>query len=231
MRLFNFLKGKTEQLTVEKIKDFLRYSEVSGILGREKPNRIDTPLGWEIRMDSTRENSKWVYKGIWIFGGKKWAYISIENENIKFRYIETDYWPSIEDCPITTNKKTISLITKTLLGWYRELKLPNAISEIQKRIDEHVPVSVVKEVKFNAFGDEAVLRILSDGTTYLLINMFPPENIKLTKYQEDNFEKLLAKAINKKVIHEDRELFVIFDNSQKMIDDVILFLQSFPCSE
>ena len=226
MSPFKFLANP--RITVEHIKDFYRYSEIAKWAGQRKYGYGGgkTPFGSNIDIDSTRENSKWRYKGIWLFGDKKWAYISIKNENVELRYKETDYMPSSEDCPITTNAKEISLITKNFLSWYKELKLPDSIEEMQKHLAGHKAVTVVKEIKINALGG-AVLRILSDKTTFLLFNIFPPDGKKLTKYQADNFEKLLSEAIRKKVIHDDRELFIIFDDSQKMADDVTSFLKSF----
>ena len=219
MKFFNF--SSPAQITVEQIKDFYRYSEIAQWKGQS--NRKADQFGSNIEIDGTHENSEWHYEGIWLFGAKKWAYISIEDENVILRYLETDYMPLAEDCPITTNAKQVSLITKCFLNWYKELNLPNTINEIQKQIAEHEAVSVIKEIEINVF-DGAVLRLLSDKTAYLIFNTFPPDGGKLTKNQIDNFDKLLAEAIKKKVVHDDRELFIIYDDSQKTIDDITSFL-------
>lgn len=217
--------NKGEQLTIEKVKNFFRYSEVTNITGRSR--RAKLAFGNNINFGYTFENEIRIYDSITLYSWDKWAHISIENENIKYQYTENGDLRSIIDTPVTTNKKEIALITKIIIEWYRELKLPDSIDEIQKQKGKQDAVSVVKEIKLDAFGDKVILRIFSDGKTFLLFNMFPPRKVKLTRYQEDNFEKLLAKVTKKKVIHDDRELFIIFDDSQKMIDNVIEFLRDF----
>ena len=223
MRLFNFKKEKVEQLTVERIEDFYRYSEIAKWAGTSK---LMDKFGTGISIECKYENYKPIYNAIRLYGDKKWAFVSIENGNIKYQYTEIPSLCSTKNCPVATDEK-ILLITKILLTWYAELKLPNSISEIQKRLQEEPSVRSVKEVTISALGQEVVLRVLSDKTTFLIFDMFPPKRGKLTKYQVDNFEKLLADTIKKKVVHSDRELFVIFDDSQKMIDDVTSFLQNF----
>jgi len=222
MNWFNFKKEKTEQVTVEQIKDFYRYSEVAKWAGQSSGTGL-----FGISIESTRENSETVYNGIMLYNPRQWAHVSIENGSIKYQYTENGDLRSMGDCPVTANPKEISLIANNLLELYRKLKLPDSIEEVRKRLNEKKSISVVREITINAFGDKAVLRVLSDKTTFLIFNMFPPKGKKFKKYQIDNFEKLLADTIEKKVIHDDRELFVIFDDSQKMIDGVISFLQRF----
>jgi len=224
MRLLNFKKGKAEQLTVEKIEDFYRYSEIDKWAGSSK---LTEQFGDSINIVCSYENYKPIYEAIQLTGGKKWAYVSIENGNVKYQCTEIPSLGSIKNCPVTTDEKETSIIAKCLLAWYAELKLPNSICEIQKRLKEQPFIESVKEIPINVFSQEAILRILSDKTTFLIFDMFSPKRSKLTKYQADNFEKFLAEATGKKVVHDDRELFVIFDDSQKMIDDVILFSQNF----
>jgi len=217
---FNF--SSSTKITVEQIRDFYRYSEISRWSGSAN---FSNQFG-NIHIESTRENGKETYECIRLSGGHKWAFVSIEAERIKYQYTEDSSLLSTIKCPVTTDKKIISLITKILLYWYKKMGLPISIDETIKRMAEHEAVTVTKEIKIKVLGG-VVLRILSDKTTYLLFNFFPPEKGKLTKYQTDNFEKLLAEATGKKVVHDDRELFIIFDDTQKMIDDVTSFLQEF----
>jgi hypothetical protein len=118
------------------------------------------------------------------------------------------------------------LITRAFADWYDELNLPNSIDDIHKQNDAGSPAAMIKEVKIAAFGDRAILRVMSNGTTLLVFDYFPPRKNKLTKQQVGNFEKLLAKEIKKKVVHEDREVFVIYDDSQEMVDSVVRLFQS-----
>jgi hypothetical protein len=204
---------KLSKITIEQLRDFYRYNKVSGWSGSVTAK--DEHLGSSISLEDENDAT------IVLYGGNKWAYVSIENEKVKYQYTENRDLRFWDNCPITTNEKEISFISKFILNWYNELGLPKSIDTFKFKESS---VTVVKEVEINVFNDIAVLRLLSDGTTYLLFNSFPPEKSKLTKYQINNFEKILSEAINKKVIHEDRELFIIYDVSQKMIDDVILFL-------
>ena len=98
-----------------------------------------------------------------------------------------------------------------------------------KHINEYKAVYVIKEIVIDGFegNNPPVLRVMSDKQSYLVFGTFPPQNRKVTKQQANNFAKLLANATKKKVIHDDRELFVIFDDSDEMIDKVVSFLQSF----
>ena len=200
---------ESSKITVEQIKDFSRYKEVCKITGESNGENFGDSIDFK-------------YGYIYLYSKNKWAYISIEDGNIKYQYTEKGAC-YINDCPVTTNRDEIALISKILLDWYNKFGLPKSVTEF-KGIETD---SVVKEIKINVFNDNADLRILSDGTTYLVFNNFPPVKNKLTKHQINNFDKLLSEAIGKKVVHEDRELFIIFDNSQKTADDIVSFLENF----
>ena len=217
MRLFNFKKEKAEQLTVEKVKDFFRYSEVAKFKGQSTG---EGSFGSKIEIDYARENSEYLYEGIWLFGDEKWAHISIENEDVRFRYVKTNYMPLIADCPITTNEKEISLITKILLGWYRKLKLPNSISEIQKRIDNDIPNAdntIEQKIEVEDFGGtKPSLTLRKGGNGYLIVECPPFYDGDGNEIDGDDdfpevmeFEDLISEYIGVPVKREDREVFLI----------------------
>jgi hypothetical protein len=88
---------------------------------------------------------------------------------------------------------------------------------------------ILKEILLSGFDEEnpPLLRVFSNGTTFLLFEEFPPENEKLTDEQIDNFEAILSEKIGAKVIREDRELFIIYSNKDEVIEKIVSFFNSF----
>ncbi|MCD7933090.1 MAG: hypothetical protein LUH15_18010 [Tannerellaceae bacterium] len=88
---------------------------------------------------------------------------------------------------------------------------------------------VVKEIKITQFDgeDTTLLKVLDDNTTFLIFEGFPPDNEKLTENQIDNFEEILSAVSGVDVVHDDRELFIIFSNDEKVIEKIIRFFKCF----
>ena len=212
------------RITAKEIADFYRYSEISKWLGQTR-GRGDR-FGERIRIDCTRQNSMWMYDGVWLFGDKRWAHVSIRDEIVQIRYLETDYMPLAEDCPVVTDTKIVALVTKELLAWHKKIGLPRAILVSQKRMEGPMTDAAVKEVTIDVSGEKAVLRVLGNKRSFLVFNTFPPKKGKLTPSQYDDFAGLLSKATGKRVVRDDRELFIVYDDSQTMIDRLKSFLQS-----
>lgn len=207
------------QIEVEHIENFYKYSEVKKWTGQ-------WANGSGIALEYTRENGKMMYHSIEVYNAKWAGYVSAENENVEYWYTENKESRFRNQSCITTNEKEIALITKEFFTWYRTLNLPKSICNALKQSEKIPSVFMVKEIEVNAFGNEVVLRVMSDKNTFLIFNSFPPQNCKLTKRQVINFENLLMDITKKKVIHDDRELFIIFDDSEEMIVNVVAFLES-----
>ncbi|GHU03058.1 hypothetical protein FACS1894158_00550 [Betaproteobacteria bacterium] len=226
-KIMEFLKRFAEQkITVKHIEDFYRYSEVARFAG--KKDRQDA-FGSGIAFENTRENGKETYFGIMLYSSKSWAYVSIENGAVKYQYTENGKLRAMCDCPVTQNEKHIALITKSIMKWYREFGLPKSIEDTVKRMNELPKISIVNEIVIDGFDDEfpPVVRVFSDKTTSLILGIFPPRNKKITRAQANNFAQLIADATGKRVVHDDRETFVIFDDSQDMIQCVVSFLKAY----
>jgi hypothetical protein len=224
----DFLKRFTgRELTVEHIEDFYAYAEVSRHSGTCYRSENEFWMG--INIESTYENEKRIYYGIMLYSSKNWAHVSVENGALKYQYTENGNLRGVDDCPVTQNEKEIALIAKALLRWYKELGLPKAIEDVARRIKEQPKIFVVNEIEIDGFDDEfpPVLRVFSDKTTSLIFGIFPPRNTKITKSEANNFERLIADATGKKVIRDDRETFVIFDDSQEMIEHVVSFMKAY----
>lgn len=86
-------------------------------------------------------------------------------------------------------------------------------------------MNVIKEIVLEEFDEEnpPLLRIFDNGTTFLLFEVFPPENEKLSDEQVDNFENGLSLFCGAKVVREDRELFIIYSNENEVIKKVVSF--------
>lgn len=221
MSLLHFLSPP--KLTVAQIKDFYAYSEGSKWLGQ---NDQRDQFGSGIALVVLRENKKTAYLGIKLYSAKNWAYVSIENGALRYQYTENGDLRDMSRCPVTDKPAEIHQINKAIWRWYKEKKLPYAIKEIKNQVKEHKAVTVVKEIEISGVDDRnpPVLRVMSDQTSYLIFGTFPPRKTRMTKDQIDHFEQVLAKQLQKKVVHDDRELFIIFDDSPEMIDQLVSFL-------
>ena len=220
MRFFNFFSSSLKIITVKHIEDFYQYSEISRWKGTNKRKTIK--FGSIISV----EYYSGIYHGIYLSGGGKSGYISIENGEVQYRYTNQTYIHVVSESSPIYNKKTISLLTKIFFKWYDEMNLPTSIETIQTK--KQKTFTVVSEMVVSGFDDEfqPVIRVFDDKTTWLIFGRFPPPTKKMSLKQADNLDKLLAKLTGKKVIRDDREVFVIFDDSQEMIDKVISFLQN-----
>lgn len=219
---FSFFSPK---ITIKDVEIFYKYAEVGKCMGRS--DRRSNAFGHGYSIEYSRKNNSYIYNGIRLYGDRKWGFISVKDGEVIFQYTENSNQLGLNESPITTDKKIIRLMTKLFWKWYKELNLPKAIETLENNKNKQTSVSVIREVTIDNFDEEypPVLRIMDDGTTYLIFGIFPPRNKKMTTHQIENLAKTLTEITGKKVIQDDRELFLIFDNSEKMIDEIILFLQ------
>ncbi|GHT22360.1 hypothetical protein FACS189430_04020 [Bacteroidia bacterium] len=218
-----FASRSERKVTVKQIEDFYKYSEIAKWRGASDNTG---QFGGGISIIDENVKQKYIYEGIMLYGDKKWAFISIDDENVKYQYTENIALNYITVCPTITDKKMISQLSEIIYKWYKKLNLPKEIENIQNNTNGKESFSVLQEIHIECF-DGIVLRILSNKMSFLIFNTFPPHSKKISKYQIEHFEKILADAIGEKVIHDDRELFVIFNDSQKMVNDVLLFFKKF----
>jgi hypothetical protein len=68
------------------------------------------------------------------------------------------------------------------------------------------PVSVIQLAGFDPEG-EPQIRVMADGSLYLVFNFMPPSWAEDTPDRFDDFDKQLSKAIGLPVEWEDREVF------------------------
>lgn len=89
-------------------------------------------------------------------------------------------------------------------------------------------MNVIKEIKILGFDEdnEPVIRIFDNNQSYLIFGEFPPENDKLSEGQITNFEQILSGITEVKVKHDDRELFIIYSNDEKVMNKVVDFFNS-----
>lgn len=87
---------------------------------------------------------------------------------------------------------------------------------------------ITEEINIEGFDENniPVLRIFDNETSYLIFEEFPPENDKLSEEQIDNFDRVLSKITGVKVVHDDRELFIIYSNNSIVIGKVISFFNN-----
>lgn len=223
MRLLNLYFPK--KIGVNHLEEFYNYSEIAKNVGMNDKSR---EFGEGYYVETTRKDGKFTYKGIRLYGEQKWGFISVKDGKVIFQYTEDVAQNYLETCPVITDKKQILLLTEIFWKWYRKLNLPHSIEIMKERLKNQVQAAIVKEIVIDSFDGkyQSVLRVFSDKTTYLVLEEFPPRSKRITKQQVANFDKILADLTGKKVVHDDRELFLIFDDSQEMIDKVVSFLQN-----
>lgn len=215
-----------KRITPAQINDFFRYSEVSKCTGRtDKKNQFGSNISFEY----TLINGHYHYTDIYLYSNTKWAHVSLDNGTVKYQYTENSSLRALNCCPVITDAKTIALITKLIMQWYKELGLPHSIHQITAHSKESPHPTVIKEIEISPFDDEfpPIIRVFNNKTTSLVFGVFPPRNTKLSQQQIYNFDKLLSAATGKKVIQDDRETFVIYDDSESTLSSIVSLLQSF----
>lgn len=89
-------------------------------------------------------------------------------------------------------------------------------------------VSTIDLVGFDAEGNPEI-RIMSDGTLYLVFNFMPPSDLYEDPKAEifEDFDKQIEAAIGVPVLWDDREFFLIENPKSDTIDKVKSFVESY----
>ena len=90
----------------------------------------------------------------------------------------------------------------------------------------HDPIDVVPLTGFDPDG-EPEIRVMSDGSWYLVFNFMPPSWAEDDPDPFDDFDKQLSKAIGLPVEWEDREFFRIARPSKDTAARIQRFLTAF----
>jgi hypothetical protein len=89
--------------------------------------------------------------------------------------------------------------------------------------------TVLKKISISGFDPkgEPQIRVMSDGTLFVLFNFMPPSFADGDEKRFDDFDKQLERAIGVPVVWEDRELFLILQPQEGTIEKVRGFLESY----
>ena len=89
------------------------------------------------------------------------------------------------------------------------------------------PVEVFALTGFDPDGEPEV-RIMTDGSLYVVFNFMPPSWAEDAPERFDDFDKQLARAVGVPVEWEDRESFRIAGPAPDTVERVRSFLGSYP---
>jgi len=70
------------------------------------------------------------------------------------------------------------------------------------------PIKTIPLSGFDPYG-EPVIRLMDDGSMYVVFNFMPPTWAEADPTPFDSFDKMLQRAIGVDVMWEDREFFLI----------------------
>lgn len=85
------------------------------------------------------------------------------------------------------------------------------------------PVEVIPLVGFDSDGDPEI-RVMADGTLYVVFNFMPPSWADDDAASFDDFDHQLAEAVGLPVLWEDREFFRIEGPRNDTVERVRQFL-------
>ena len=88
------------------------------------------------------------------------------------------------------------------------------------------PTKVIKLTGFDSDG-EPEIRIMADGSLYLVFNFMPPTWAEDDPEPFDTFDKQLQDAVDVPVAWEDREVFLIRKPAPDTAERITRFLQTF----
>lgn len=222
MHLFSKPKKQVNKITPKQVFDMLRLYETNGLSGKPNSNRGKLRQSITLYPDRTVESMNITHPPkVSMHGGGAWCDIIINGDSVEYYYTEIVSLAS--KIPLTQRESDIRIITDAFYDYYNCWRLPDAL---QENLAKDV---VVKELLLHSFDqpEPPLLQIHDNGLMYLIFEGFPPENGKLSDEQCEHFEEILSAFIGVPVIHDDRELFIIEDNSQRTIDLVSDFFEQF----
>jgi hypothetical protein len=85
------------------------------------------------------------------------------------------------------------------------------------------PLKAIPLSGFDSDG-EPVIRLMSDGSLYLVFNFMPPTWAEADPEAFGAFDKKLQKAIGLPVIWEDREFFPVKQPAEDTVDQITIIL-------
>jgi len=88
------------------------------------------------------------------------------------------------------------------------------------------PTKVIPLSGFDSDG-EPEIRLMPDGSLYLVFNFMPPTWAEADPEPFDTFDKTLQAAIGVPVVWEDREFFLIQKPAPDTTERITKFLQTF----
>jgi hypothetical protein len=88
------------------------------------------------------------------------------------------------------------------------------------------PVEVIALAGFDPLG-EPQIRVMADGSLYVVFNFMPPSWAEDDPDRFDDFDKQLGKAVGLPVEWEDREFFRIARPAKDTIERVRQFLAAY----
>jgi hypothetical protein len=89
------------------------------------------------------------------------------------------------------------------------------------------PVKAIPIIGFDPDG-EPEIRIMADGSLYIMFNFMPPSWAEDEPEQLDNFDQQLARGAGVPVEWEDRESFRIARPAPDTVERIRSFLGSYP---
>ena len=88
------------------------------------------------------------------------------------------------------------------------------------------PVNVIPLAGFDPEG-EPEIRVMKDGSLYVVFNFMPPSWGEDDPDQFDHFDEQLGAAIGQPVVWEDREFFRVERPAQDTVDRIRRFLAAY----
>ena len=221
MSLFSKWKKQVHQITPTQVFDMLRLHKTKGLIGRPNNSgklRQSITLYPERTVESVNVTHP---PKVSMDGGGAWCDIIVNGDSIEYHYTENVGLAS--KIPVTKRESDIRIITDAFYDYYNCWGLPDILQE------PVIEDNVMEEILFHAFDkvDPPLLQVLDSGIMYLIFEGFPPENGKLSAEQCEHFEEILSDFIGVPVIHDDRELFIIENNSKRVIELVAKFFEQF----
>jgi hypothetical protein len=94
-------------------------------------------------------------------------------------------------------------------------------------MDEQVEEIEIITLKGFEENNEPEIRIMSDGTIYLVFNFFPPESFDMSMQDINSFNQELSDYLEVKVIHEDREFFYVHTPLPTSVSRIKTFIETY----
>ena len=91
------------------------------------------------------------------------------------------------------------------------------------------PATVLRTIHVMGFDPdgEPEIRVMSDGTLFIVFNFMPPSFAEVDEKGFADFDKLLEKALGVPVHWEDREFFLIRNPANDTADKARVFLEGY----